>query len=37
MDSVHPEIIKKILNAEDFNEELTKAIEEFKVKFKTEV
>lgn len=37
MDSVHPEIIKKILNADDFNEELTKAIEEFKVKFKTEV
>ncbi|WP_449024786.1 F0F1 ATP synthase subunit alpha [Peptostreptococcus stomatis] len=37
MDSVHPEIIKKILNAEDFNEELTKAIEEFKLKFKTEV
>lgn len=37
MDSVHPEIIRKILNAEDFNEELTKAIEEFKVKFKTEV
>ncbi|MGP1486528.1 F0F1 ATP synthase subunit alpha [Peptostreptococcus stomatis] len=37
MDSVHHEIIKKILNAEDFNEELTKAIEEFKVKFKTEV
>ena len=37
MDRVHPEIIKKILNAEDFNEELTKAIEEFKVKFKTEV
>ena len=37
MDSVHPEIIKKILNAEDFNEELTKAIEEFKVKFKSEV
>lgn len=37
MDSVHPDIIKKILNAEDFNEELTKAIEEFKVKFKTEV
>lgn len=37
MDSVHPEIIKKILNAEDFNEELTKAIEEFKVRFKTEV
>ena len=37
MDSVHPEIIKKILNAEDFNEALTKAIEEFKVKFKTEV
>ena len=37
MDSVHPEIIKKILNAEDFNEELTKAIEQFKVKFKTEV
>lgn len=37
MDSVHPEIIKKILNAEDFNEELTKAIEEFKVKFKIEV
>lgn len=37
MDSVHPEIIKKILNAEDFNEELTKAIEEFKVKFKTKV
>ena len=37
MDSVYPEIIKKILNAQDFNEELTKAIEEFKVKFKTEV
>ena len=37
MDSVHPEIIEKILKAEDFNEELTKAIEEFKVKFKTEV
>ena len=27
MDSVHPEIIEKILKAEDFNEELTKAIE----------
>ena len=37
MDSVHPEIIEKILKAEDFNEELTKAIEEFKVKFKSEV
>ena len=37
MDSVHPEIIEKILEAEDFNEELTKAIEEFKVKFKSEV
>nr|WP_314278456.1 F0F1 ATP synthase subunit alpha [uncultured Peptostreptococcus sp.] len=37
MDSVHPEIIEKILKAEDFNEELTKAIEEFKVKFKSGV
>lgn len=37
IDSVHPEIIEKILKAEDFNEELTKAIEEFKVKFKSEV
>ncbi|WP_101772514.1 F0F1 ATP synthase subunit alpha [Peptostreptococcus faecalis] len=37
IDSVHPEITKKILKGEDFNEELTKAIEEFKVKFKDEI
>ena len=36
IDSVHPELLQKILKAEDFNEELTKAIEEFKVKFKAE-
>ena len=36
VDSVHPELLQKILKAEDFNEELTKAIEEFKVKFKAE-
>lgn len=36
IDSVHPELLQKILKAEDFNEELTRAIEEFKVKFKAE-
>ena len=36
IDSVHPELLQKILKAEDFNEESTKAIEEFKVKFKAE-
>lgn len=36
IDSVHPQIHQKILKAEDFNEELTKAIEEYKVKFKSE-
>ena len=30
----HPEILQKILNNEDFNEELKKIIEEYKVKFK---
>ena len=36
IDSVHPELLQKILKAEDFNEELTRATEEFKVKFKAE-
>lgn len=36
VDSVHPEILQKILKAEDFNEDLTQAIEEFKVKFKAQ-
>lgn len=37
IDNNYPELLQKILKAEDFNEELTKAIEEFKVKFKSEV
>lgn len=32
----HPEILQKILNNEDFNEELKKIIEEYKVKFKAQ-
>lgn len=34
MENEYPEILQKILKAEDFNEDLTKAIEEYKVKFK---
>ncbi|WAW15072.1 F0F1 ATP synthase subunit alpha [Peptostreptococcus equinus] len=36
MDNIHPEILEKILKAEDFKDDLTKAIEEYKVKFKAE-
>ncbi|MDY4560613.1 MAG: F0F1 ATP synthase subunit alpha [Peptostreptococcus porci] len=32
----HPEILQKILNNEDFNEELKKIIEEYKAKFKAQ-
>lgn len=34
MENEYPEILQKILKAEDFNQDLTKAIEEYKVKFK---
>lgn len=36
MDNVHSDILDKILKAEDFKDDLTKAIEEYKVKFKAE-
>lgn len=36
IDNEHPEILQKILNNEDFNEELKKIIEEYKVKFKAQ-
>ncbi len=36
IDSVYPQLLQKIIKAEDFNEELTNAIEEFKVKFKAQ-
>lgn len=32
----YPQILQKILNAEEFNEELTKIIEEYKIKFKAQ-
>ena len=36
IENIHPELLQKILKAEEFNEELTKAIEEYKIKFKAE-
>ena len=34
IDATHPEILEKILKAEDFNEELKRLIEEYKLKFR---
>ena len=34
IDATHPEILEKILKAEDFNEELKRIIEEYKLKFR---
>lgn len=34
IDATHPEILEKILKAEDFNEELERIIEEYKLKFR---